>query len=537
MGRWIRVSIVVGGILFGLAGRASALPSNCKVGTNVYYIDSVSGSDSNSQAQAKSESTPWAHQPYMHSFTGTYTHTAGDCFIFRGGDKWNAGTTDYFNIAAGGTSSAVDYYGVDPTWFSGSSWNRPIFDVQGDLPNGNPSQIFGMGGSVGWVTFDNLEVTHGTCAASHAQYYFPINKDGITVTNSYFHAFETPSGGCGSAVEADGNQIAVWIFEQVGSAGGCDGSFDHNVVDGSDGTGAQGYEVIVYDPSNCQPIYDNVVHDICSAFGGNFSLAYGNLIYNFGGAIGKFDCISQGIHPHAIRSNYSATIYDNVIHDADDGYIKVNTGFSGSTTNSSYIFDNVEFHNADSWFAVEECDYGSGCNAGHLYIWNNTFDCTDSDLCIRIDSPISSLWIANEHHISTSGGSGITGSSNAGSYTYTASQNVYQTYAQADADLSPQFDQATSSQIYAYSPTASTNSTVGIGANLTSNWPSGIPTNDTNYACSQGTVNGVVQVVCPARASNPRPQSGAWDAGAYYLGSGTQSGQPTPPTALVATVQ
>ena len=59
----------------------------------------------------KSKSTPWKHAPYMHSFTGAYTHTGGDCFVFRGGDTWVA--TDYLTIAKGGSSTSPDYYGVD----------------------------------------------------------------------------------------------------------------------------------------------------------------------------------------------------------------------------------------------------------------------------------------------------------------------------------------------------------------------------------------------------------------------------------------
>ncbi len=60
-----------------------------------------------------------------------------------------------------------------------------------------------------------------------------------------------------------GNNIAIWIYEQVNASGGCAGSFDHNVVDGTDGTGAKGYETVVYDPAPCAQIAYNVVHDVC----------------------------------------------------------------------------------------------------------------------------------------------------------------------------------------------------------------------------------------------------------------------------------
>ncbi len=107
------------------AGTASA---------TTYYVSSGIGSDLRTpHHRAQSKATPWKHAPYMHSFTGTYSHSSGDRFVFRGGDTWVA--SDYFVISNGGTSSAPDYYGVDQTWFAGGSWTRPIFDIQASLPN------------------------------------------------------------------------------------------------------------------------------------------------------------------------------------------------------------------------------------------------------------------------------------------------------------------------------------------------------------------------------------------------------------------
>src|SRR6185437_2253537 len=101
-------------------------PANCTPGTNVYYIDNVGGSDSNTQTQAKVKATAWAHHPRMKSFTGTYSPSAGDCFYFKGGDTWVY--TDYpfkWTSADGGSLSGTTctsrtYAGWgDQTWGTG----------------------------------------------------------------------------------------------------------------------------------------------------------------------------------------------------------------------------------------------------------------------------------------------------------------------------------------------------------------------------------------------------------------------------------
>src|SRR2546427_5305906 len=92
-----------------------------------YYIDFSAGSDSNS---GTSTSTSWKRHPYMQGFTGSYSHSSGDRFIFKGGVSWpNA----CFNITVnnGGATGNPDYYGVDTNYYSGASWSRPIWDLSG----------------------------------------------------------------------------------------------------------------------------------------------------------------------------------------------------------------------------------------------------------------------------------------------------------------------------------------------------------------------------------------------------------------------
>jgi hypothetical protein len=521
-----------------------ALPSNCTVGKNVYYI-SQAGSDSNTQAQAMSNATPWKHAPFMHSFTGKYSHTAGDCFIFRGGDTW--ASSDYFVITSAGTSAGnTDYYGIDQTWYVGSAWARPIFDIQGTLPNvdsyGN-SNIVKLNAS--WVTFDNWEFVHGTCANGTSQNYFALSsQQGIYVTNSYFHAFEAPTGGCGSGKTGDGNNFGVWVYESVSSSAGCAGSFDHNIVDGTDGSGAKGYDTVVYDPSPCSDISYNVVHDICSAFGGGFTLAHDNEIYNFGGSVkGAFDCTSQGIHNHAIRSNNDADVYNNMIYSVESEVIMVNpNAMAGHSV--SHIYNNVLWHNGAYGGAVPVTAIQTGDfppnTAGSVQIYNNTIDCDSGGgwgSCIRFESNIGTVAIHNEHHIMVPGAplGGIAlgnppfnsgGAGTASTLSYNAADNLYQTQAQATATG------YTNTEAYVFSPTSSSSPTVGIGANATNLCSSGMTQLclDTTYGSSQSGDT----LITPADTPIARPGSNPWDAGAYLYSS---SAPPPPPNGLQAQVQ
>lgn len=121
-----------------------------KAAATTYYIDYASGSDS---YNGTSKATPWKHAPGMQGFSASYTHQAGDVFIFKGGVTW--GETNWkMTVNGGGTNGDPDYYGVDKTWYTGSSWARPIFDAESASISGNGIMIQV---EAGYVTFDNIE--------------------------------------------------------------------------------------------------------------------------------------------------------------------------------------------------------------------------------------------------------------------------------------------------------------------------------------------------------------------------------------------
>jgi hypothetical protein len=119
-----------------------------------YYIDFSSGSDTNS---GLSKSTPWKRAPGMTGFAATYAHAAGDQFILKGGVTWDS-TTFNWTITKSGTAGNVDYYGVDKTWYSGSTWSQPILDGGGVVAvlGSSSGNLYVNGAS--YVTIDNLKI-------------------------------------------------------------------------------------------------------------------------------------------------------------------------------------------------------------------------------------------------------------------------------------------------------------------------------------------------------------------------------------------
>ncbi len=137
--------------------------------------------------------------------------------------------------------------------------------------------------------------------------------------------------------------------------------------------------------------------------------------------------------------------------------------------------------------------------------------------CINLENGVGTMLIANEHHISAAG-SGLgcievanspfssSGKGTAGSLTYNANNNLYQTLAQANSAG------YSSSQAFLYSPTLATSPTVEtIGANETG--IGGSASADSTFACAQQTVNGVVESGLSRTTDECSPKFGSMECG------------------------
>lgn len=114
-----------------------------------YYIDFAASNDS---ANGTSTSTPWKRAPGMTGFAGTYVHSAGDIFIFKGGVTWTSAVYPW-TIANSGSAGNVDTYTVDAAWFTGGVWTQPVFDAQASEPAGG--MLIASGKS--YLAFKNLK--------------------------------------------------------------------------------------------------------------------------------------------------------------------------------------------------------------------------------------------------------------------------------------------------------------------------------------------------------------------------------------------
>lgn len=560
--------------------------------TSCFYV-AANGSDTNS---GTSEASPFLHSPGMKNCSSncaSVSLAAGLGVIFRGGDTWHFGNSsatpyagvvstcaDNGNNAAGlclddinATGSNPIYYGVDPTWYTGGSWARPILTADNPLCNsgttgtladgatctgttdwyGQPSYyVSACGYQVGnsnnladigyskYIMFDNFELT-GLCQSHVGQpggfdafLNYASDQAPITITNLYIHgathlqyAARNGSAGCtGSTV-----CINLNAFYGAVNNGSIGESLFYNVVDfadsdpGGENLTQSGFYNVAY----------NVFRYTTQALPSTLHLFHDNL----------YEYFFENGHSNMIESADVAgtnAIYNNVFRHVENLVTSGGGVFLWlgpvATTTTDYIFNNVGYD-------VGGIEYlnigGTGLtnDQGNYVFFNNTWQSNVAQPILRCEVQTTGTTTdTNNHYIDDQ--NYILGPCRA----LTTTTPLAQTNAQADANVSVHFDQYTSSETYGYSPVASTNSTVGAGTNEYSGYCSALLTaglsaaatacqSDLTYACSYAG-NGAAPV-CPGRIVTARPSSGAWDIAAYEFNA--QNAPPAPPSGLSATVQ
>ena len=476
---------------------------------STYYVSKSTGSDSNS---GTSKGAAWAHLPGMASWTGSHTPVAGDTFILMGCDVWGSSDLPILWNWSGSSGNVITIGGEDHTWYNTtncpSTWNRPIFDAQKTVLSGyNFMFEASASNSTSYVTLDNVEMRGLEVTSSDAGDFLDAfnQTNNWTLSNLYIHAWDSSADNC---------RIVQW---QTGG-----NVFTNSVIDGSDGTGAAATASCYAFYPTPPDIKNSVIHDVPNGIvgyagglaGGTTVTVNGNLIYNINPSY------EGESHINTMEWVGAGTYYvaNNVFHDNGGEQM-----FFCNAGEVDYFWNNL-WYNMNG--APPEADgRDSPCTA---YFYNNTIVNTQSSgVCIGLTGASSGVTVNVENlHCISPGGFGSWGG---------GTTSLWQTPAQADADNSPNYDQYTASETYAYSPVAGTNSTVGAGTNLTASCSGSLTSLcfDTSYACTEQTVNGVVQAVCPTRTAVARPTSAAWDIGAYQDPS--SSGPLQPPTNVKAT--
>ena len=536
-------------------GQGSVTLSSLGV-TSCYYI-AADGSDSNA---GTSESSPWLHAPGMPACSGTCASTtpsAGEGFIFRGGDTWhrNSGSPSLggdWGWGQSGSSGNPIYIGVDTSWFSGSSFARPIVDEDNTITTSEPSScrypddgatLLNFSGQSN-VILDAFEF-RGACWSGGAG-GMTINTGSFTVAERlYIHGWSVASSA------ADDNHDLI-----SNSNGG--GANNKNrklflVIDGEDSTfgaacnspscvgsfggsgGATGWAI-----GDCWDVEYSVIRHASQGMEcGDAGIIHDNLMEylfepSFGGRHGNvFEVIPGGLGE--LCSNFIA--YNNITRNTNEG---VNWWIQCP---NFYIFNNVWENSGhyppDPNGLMLSPPGASGSSVVKAYIYNNTFQANKAQAGPSNSSTPgwgsgSSVTFANNHIMdftSTSGffscGSGDTCSmSDKGG-------EVFQTTAAANAQ----------GYVLAndYAPTSASGATVNAGINAAA-FCASVPDAAAAASCPLGSSGGVVEQsgwggkIAASAGLTMNVRTGGWDAGAYEFGSGSSSA-PAPPTGLAATVQ
>lgn len=545
-------------ITFGAGGTC---PASVPSGITGCYFVAANGSDSN-DGLSEASGHPWLHAPQMPNCSNncatvqnqTNGIQPGTGIIFRGGDTWhlgNSSATPYtggeWNFNTGqypmGTSANPIYIGVDQTWYTGSSWARPIFTLDnpvcgpsnvggscstGTLPGGatqyyvsscayvlSPNNMIDVSG-LQYYIFDNLELT-GLCQTATGQpstdnyLRYGSLRNPVTFQNLYIHgwthiqyAYQNSNPNCSTSVCFD-----IFAFQGSVSGSGPGEVLTYDVVDGTDSDPAAGglcfkgfydvsYSVFRYVatclPSDLHTFHDNLYewfyengHSDVLAFSENASstdVVYNNVFRNIDvtGASG-----TPVIWPNP-PSTTTVYMFNNLIYNV--GNVEyLNIGNNGSTYGSHYIFNNTWQTSVSQ--TIYNCQYLSG---GSLYDTNNH----NIDDVTPWSSPCNNLTTTTDKTMTNA----------------TATTDGY-----------------TSSQTYAYSPTSGSSPTVTAGTNVISTYCAALTSagmtaaatacqSDTTYGCTYNSTSHTNS--CPARTVVARPSSTAPDVGVYeYQASST----------------
>jgi hypothetical protein len=520
-----------------------------------YYI-AATGLDSNSGA---SKTSPWLHAPGMSKCTGTCSSTTihpGDSIIFRGGDTWhfnsNAPSISTWTWTINGSSGNNVYIGVDQTWYSGSSWVRPILTGDNALSTNFVSSCTNDFSAIAPISitgtywqFDNFEIT-GICwsgTGDTGNGFFAASDGPGQFSNIYCHGWSVTSGSsdnlpCFTAFFAGAIDITVGPGVVVdgsdsphfaaGSAN-CQALVGDACASGQAMNGARfaniyqsifRYVSNILVTDNCKTIHDNLFEYLYETYSGVSGQQHPNVMNCLGGVSGT-----------------NLYLYNNIVRNTfvhEDFYLALRT--------NAYVFNNVFYNNMSCPSGCSPAGFMYANDAPgastpvSLYFYNNTVDSSSLIDFAPNNSPLLAFngngFFQNNHFIGSA--TSISGVYvNSGATSMTVSDNgheIYQTLSVANGQgYTPSNN---------YAPTSSNGASVGAGANATGS----CSTFSTDLTFCSGTSDAVTAVggsggqlaSYPAIPINARPPTGAWDAGAY---SYISTNQVNPPTGLAAVVQ
>lgn len=548
----------------GGSGSLALSETNAGGITSCYYFSS-NGSDTNS---CTTEGSPCQHLPGMPNCASTCSGiplAAGQGFIIEGGSVYHhqAGSPlmgGNWSWNGSGNSSHYIYIGIDPSWYSGGSFARPVISldnpvstsVQASCTYAETGYQFSLTGA-SYVIVDGLEMTGGCFSGTSGalNYIEPGNNSHEIFERLYLHGWSYASGSndnivlLGDASNRNDSSIRN-LFNVID---GVDSTFGNTCNSPSCVAASGGGGGFLSDAATGWAMgfgYDteyNVIRHVSNGVqAGNICTLIGNLMeYNFSSG----PTISGG-HGNVVEANFGSACtvglyYNNLTRN-------VNNGIDWSVNASThYYFNNIWFNDQhycqDPNGLFPEGPGSNGTAAVTAYVYNNTFQCVHVNAAGPNASwdgwaPGSAIYFGNNQIMDFTSISGqyqffICSSGSTCTTTQDNGGEDFMTTSVANADG------YTISNNYA--PTSSSSPTVGLGKNMTS-FCDGLSNSLAAADCKNGTSAGVQETSnwggkfasYPGIAVNARPGSGAWDAGAYQFSA---SSTPNPPTGLTAAIQ
>jgi hypothetical protein len=383
-----------------------------------YYIDFETGRDTNA---GTSRTAPWKHAPGMAPFVGTYKPAPGDQLIFKGGVVW---TNQMYIQGRTGTEEAPIVYRSAADWFKGTTYSRPVLDMQARVLEPGLSPHGGHRGNVVWVqsssyvTIADLEIRNyvwnnpasTSVTDGFAVYY---NGGGNNVaSNVYVHSWRVrisadgKFGGIGQASSSNNTAIhcriegpniledpeALVYITDTGcvARGFCtSGSGTYHIANviGNEISGTtQGIwggntvrnNIIGHDTRGTCDSFSKSSHEN-GTWQQNNSEFSGNIMYNIRAGVGAYFLPGWGK-----RGNMTQRVFNNIFYNTPQ--INLSSQQNPDTSNQLWFFNNVVDRSNNS---IAAGTTKSGAAMGTFVIANNLF------IAATLDSTMTGRYVAS----------------------------------------------------------------------------------------------------------------------------------------------
>ncbi|MGO9761414.1 MAG: hypothetical protein ACLP1Q_09185 [Solirubrobacteraceae bacterium] len=520
---------------------AAATGSVTTTAYRTFYISYEAGSESNS---GTSESAPWKLAPGMRGFTHSYSHKAGDHFIFEGGVTWPNSALPL--IATGsGEAGNEDYYGVSDAWHKGGSYSAPSFNAEEKATSGlldgyKVDEMMNMSGleyiTVEGIHFTGFSAKKDELAGLESEHYYCYGLDinnggGSGDKNIHFNkinftdwAIDFYSHESSSACTALGTRPEEGSLSDQGLN---NDSLTNSVMEAKEGEGASWS---VYCLSR---IENNVIGKStglvtpCGNTTTHAAVVANNTLFDCGYPYWPAEATVPQ-HGDALQSSYyipaggqTEYIYNNVIYGT--GAIRgehttpiwEGKGGEGGSCESALLGGEAGDTHSDTTYMWNNVFYDIYGNSPHpdtdtksYYFWNNTLEAGNGgeNTCLVHGHPATlvELVYRNNLCITTASGSELTeGVPTSGSEPIVAETTHINDNLVVPPSAVASDGYTTTAAPYVFSPASESAKGVGKGENRHT-----ICAGMMTSSCEDTTYGG-------GRDALARPASGSWDIGAY----------------------